>query len=52
MIEGGILVIHIFTEADASSSKSIALSGNLRSGIYLIESSTEATTAESEIFTP
>jgi hypothetical protein len=47
-----MLVIHILTEAEASSSKSIALSGNLRSGIYLIDKSTQATTATSEIFTP
>jgi len=46
----GIEVIHIFTLAAASSNKSIALSGNLLSGMYLILSSTAATTAASEIF--
>jgi len=43
-------VIHIFTEAAASSRRSIALSGNLLSAIYLMPSSTAATTAASEIF--
>jgi len=46
-----MLVIHIFVKAAASSSKSIALSGNLRSVIYLIDKSTQATTAVSDIFT-
>jgi len=46
----GIEVIHIFTEAAASSRRSIALSGNLLSAIYLMPSSTAATTAASEIF--
>ncbi|MFZ5341567.1 MAG: hypothetical protein ACOZBL_03285 [Patescibacteria group bacterium] len=47
----GIEVIHIFTLAAASSTRSIALSGKRLSGIYFIDKSVAATTAASEILT-
>jgi hypothetical protein len=48
----GFEIVFNFTEDNASSIKSIALSGNFLSGIYFTLSSTEATIAESDIFIP